>query len=159
MSLKNYRHIITKAIVGKGKAKIETKSLLTLPQKPNRILGCWIVNHHYQAKKLKDHVEIAGHFELNIWYAYGGAKKTAVHVENVGYKELIDIHYDSKPISRDDVYIKSIDDPECESARIEDDGKVCVETSHHVFVEVIGETTVCVEAFDVHQKDESSSPF
>lgn len=159
MSLKKYRHIITKAIVGKGKAKVDTQTFLQLPQRPNRILGCWIVNHHYQAKKHKDHVEVHGHFELNIWYAFGGAKKTAVHAETISYKEEVDIRYESHPISREDVYVKSIDEPECERAVIEEDGKVCVETCHHMAVEVVGETTVCVEAFEVKDEPESSSPF
>lgn len=67
--MKSYRYIITKAIIGKEKQKIGTKSILRLPHRPNRILGCWIVNHHYQARKQKNDVEVTGQFELNIWYA------------------------------------------------------------------------------------------
>lgn len=55
--------------------------------------------------------------------------------------------------------VKTMDDPECERAEIEEDGKVCVETCHSVVVEVVGETTVCVESFDFHGREESSSPF
>lgn len=157
--MKSYRHIITKAIIGKGKEKIETKSILSLPHRPNRILGCWIVNHHYQARKQKSDVEVSGQFELNIWYAYGGSKKTAVHAELISYKENVHIHYENDSLSKEEVYIKTIDDPECEKAVIDDDGKVCVETCHAVLVEVVGETTVCVESFSFHGKDESSSPF
>lgn len=157
--MKSYRHIITKAIIGKGKEKVETKTTLSLPQRPNRILGCWIVNHHYQARKQKNDVELSGHFELNIWYAHGGSKKTAVHAEVISYKEHVNVHYENASLSKDEVYIKSIDDPECEKAVIEEDGKVCVETSHSVLIEVVGETTVCVESFDFHDKEESSSPF
>lgn len=157
--MKSYRQIITKAIIGKGKEKVETKTTLSLPHRPNRILGCWIVNHQYQARKQKNDVELSGHFELNIWYAFGGSKKTAVHAEVISYKELVDVHYESKPLSKEDVYVKTIDDPECEKAEIEEDGKVCVETCHAVVVEVVGETTVCVESFDFHGREESSSPF
>lgn len=159
MCLKNYRHIITKAIIGHGKKKLDCKTTITLPQRPNRILGCWIVNHQYQAKKTPNEVEIVGHYEVNIWYAFGGSKKTAVHAESIHYKGVVPIHYESKPVSRDDVYIKSIDEPECERVEIEDDGKVCVETVHCVHVEVIGETSICVETFQRHEPDESSSPF
>ena len=64
--MKTNRHIITKAIIGKGKQKIDTKSILSLPYRPNRILWCWIVNHHYQARKQKNDDEVTGQFELNI---------------------------------------------------------------------------------------------
>lgn len=159
MCLKNYRHIITKAIIGHGKKKIENKSVISLPQRPNRILGCWIVNHHYQAKKVADTVEVVGQFEVNIWYAFGGSKKTAVHAEAIHYKGIVPITYDCKPVSRDDIYVKSIDEPECERVEITDEGKVCVETVHCVHVEVIGETSICVETFHHPHHDESSSPF
>ncbi|XKH51382.1 outer spore coat protein CotE [Chryseomicrobium palamuruense] len=89
--MKNYRHIITKAIIAHGKKKIENKSVISLPQRPNRILGCWIVNHHYQAKKVADTVEVVGQFEVNIWYAFGGSKKTDVHVEAIHYKGIVPI--------------------------------------------------------------------
>lgn len=89
MCLKNYRHIITRAFIGHGKKKIENKSVISLPQRPNRILGCWIVNHHYQAKKVADTVEVVGQFEVNIWYAFGGSKKTAVHAEAIHYKGIV----------------------------------------------------------------------
>lgn len=157
--MKNYRHIITKAIIGHGKKKLENKAIVSLPQRPNRILGCWIVNHHYQVKKGNKEVELIGQFEVNIWYAYGGSKKTAVHAEAIHYKGLVPISYDAKPVSREDVYVKSIDDPECETVEIDDDGKVCVETKHWVHVEVIGETAICVETFQHNSHDESSSPF
>ncbi|PJK17831.1 spore coat protein [Chryseomicrobium excrementi] len=159
MCLKNYRHIITKAVIGHGKKKLDCKTSIALPQRPNRILGCWIVNHQYQAKKLPDGVELVGQYEVNIWYAFGGSKKTAVHAESIHYKGTVPIHYDSKPVSRDDVYIKSIDEPECERVKIEENGKVCVETVHCVHVEVIGETSICVETFQRQEPDESSSPF
>lgn len=86
MCLKNYRHIITKAIIGHGKKKIENKSVISLPQRPNRILGCWIVNHHYQVKKVSDSVEVVGQFD-----AFGGSKKTAVHAEAIHYKGIVPI--------------------------------------------------------------------
>lgn len=159
MCLKNYRHIITKAIIGHGKKKLDCKTTTTLPQRPNRILGCWIVNHQYQAKNTLNEVEIVGQYEVNIWYAFSGSKKMAVYAKSIHYKGVVPIHYESKPVSRDDVYIKSIDEPGCERVEIEDDGKVCVETVHCVHVEVIGETTICVETFQRHEPDESSSPF
>ena len=157
--MKNYRHIITKAIIGHGKKKLDCKTTTTLPQRPNRILGCWIVSHRYQAKNTTNEVEIVGQYEVNIWYAFSGSKKTAVYAKSIHYKGVVPIHYESKPVSRDDVYIKSIDEPGCERVEIEDDGKVCVETVHCVHVEVIGETTICVETFQRHEPDESSSPF
>ncbi|MBM7705451.1 hypothetical protein JOD03_000334 [Chryseomicrobium aureum] len=84
--MKNSRHNITKAIIGHGKKKIENKSVISLPQRSNRILGCWIVNHHYQVKKVSDSVEVVGQFD-----AFGGSKKTAVHAEAIHYKGIVPI--------------------------------------------------------------------
>ncbi len=41
----NYKEIVTKAIIGKGKRTFTTKSSVTPEILPTTILGCWVINH------------------------------------------------------------------------------------------------------------------
>lgn len=41
----NYKEIVTKAVIGKGKKKFITKSEITPEVVPTTVLGCWVINH------------------------------------------------------------------------------------------------------------------
>lgn len=41
----NYKEIVTKAIIGKGKKHFTTTSTVTPEVNPTTILGCWVINH------------------------------------------------------------------------------------------------------------------
>lgn len=41
----NYREIVTKAVVGKGKKHFVNQSTVTPEAVPTTILGCWVINH------------------------------------------------------------------------------------------------------------------
>ena len=41
----NYREIVTKAVVGKGKKHFVNQSTVTPEVVPTTILGCWVINH------------------------------------------------------------------------------------------------------------------
>ena len=43
------REIVTKAIVGKGKKIIRIKDSVTPKNEAFSILGCWIINHEFEA--------------------------------------------------------------------------------------------------------------
>ena len=43
--MSNYREIVTKTIIGKGKKEYSNKYSLKTEQTPNTVLGCWIINH------------------------------------------------------------------------------------------------------------------
>ena len=40
----NYKEIVTKAVIGKGKKKFITKSDITPEVVPTTVLGCWVIN-------------------------------------------------------------------------------------------------------------------
>ena len=57
--MSEYREIITKAVVGKDGSSQSQR--IHLPrQKPTSILGGWIINHKYEARKIGKNVEIEG---------------------------------------------------------------------------------------------------
>ena len=46
-------------------------------------LGCWVINHSYEARKNGKHVEIEGFYDVNTWYSFDGNTKTEVVTERV----------------------------------------------------------------------------
>jgi spore coat protein E len=41
----NYKEIVTKAVVGKGKKTFATTDNIVVDVVPTTILGCWVINH------------------------------------------------------------------------------------------------------------------
>ena len=48
MKVSNFKEIITKAIIGKCKKKITSNYEIECEEKPNTILGCWVINHSFR---------------------------------------------------------------------------------------------------------------
>lgn len=40
-----FKEIVTKAVIGKGKKQFTDNLSLQVTNKPNTILGCWVINH------------------------------------------------------------------------------------------------------------------
>src|SRR5579875_430407 len=88
-----YREIITKAVVAKGRKFTQSNHTITPPHHPSSILGCWIINHRYEAKKVDKKVEIVGSYEINVWYSHGNNTKTSVVTEKVDYVDVVKLSY------------------------------------------------------------------
>lgn len=43
--MSNYREIVTKAVVAKGKKLFTTTGTINVSNTPSTILGCWVINH------------------------------------------------------------------------------------------------------------------
>lgn len=41
----NYKEIVTKAVIGKGKKTFTSTNDILLDVAPTTILGCWVINH------------------------------------------------------------------------------------------------------------------
>ncbi|ENH96673.1 spore coat protein E [Gracilibacillus halophilus YIM-C55.5] len=144
-----YREIITKAIIGKGRKFTQDTDVITPSHRPSSILGCWIINHHYHAKlKKEDVVEIRGSYETNVWYAYHDNTKTEVVTETVEYcdKVPLTIRDEHHLGEESDVFAKVIQQPNCLECSIEERGnRIKVDVEREFLVEVMGETKVYVK--------------
>ena len=129
---------------------------LTPANVPTSILGCWVINHHYQAKRNGQYVEVAGKFEVNVWYAFSNHSKTAVHTETVQYKDRIKLHFrDGENNESNDVLVKVLQQPNCVEAVISPCGqKINVTIEREFLVELVGETTVTVSIHPLHEDDD-----
>ena len=43
--MSNFKEIVTKAIIGKCKKRLTSNYEIECEEKPNTILGCWVINH------------------------------------------------------------------------------------------------------------------
>lgn len=142
-----YREIIAKAVCGKGRKFSQATHTISPTHKPSSILGCWIINHDYKAKKDGDCVEVDGSYDINIWYSFNKNTKTEVVTETVKYKEVIPLTIkDENCISDEfDVVVRALQQPNCLEATIASNGhKIIVQVEREFVAEILGETKLCV---------------
>ncbi|WP_147532223.1 outer spore coat protein CotE [Bacillus marasmi] len=141
-----YREIITKAVVAKGRKYTQSKHTICPDHDPSSILGCWIINHKYEAKKVGKTVEIKGTYDINVWYSYCDNTKTEVVTECVRYEDVVKLkHRDPGSFDDQEVIARVLQQPNCCEAVISQSGnKIIVHVEREFLVEVIGETKVCV---------------
>lgn len=158
----DYREIITKAVCGTGRQVCKTTNTIMPHHRPASILGCWIINHHYHAKRGKgNHVEIHGSYDVNIWYAFDDNTKTEVVTEKVDYCDHValssqDVHCLN---NHDDIIVKVVQQPNCLQCKIDsnmDNETIDVEVEKEFVVKVIGETRVNVKVERPQQSQESN---
>ena len=70
----NYKEIVTKAIIGKGKKTFKNDYEITIDKEADTVLGCWVINHNIKGIKDGDYIKINGSFDVNIWYSYENNK-------------------------------------------------------------------------------------
>ena len=153
----DYREIITKAVCGRGRELTKTTNHVTPSHRPSSILGCWIINHRYNAKKKSANtVEVNGSYDINIWYSYNDNTKTEVVTETVDYCDEVELSKKDKNCLHDDneVVAKVVQQPNCLECKIEEHGnKIAVEVEREFVVQVIGETKVKVKVDTSGEKD------
>lgn len=145
--MSEYREIITKAVVGKGRKFSQCTHTINPSHRPTSILGCWIINHKYEAKKCDNTVEVHGRYDINCWYSYNDNTKTEVVTDTVTYTDVVKLKYRDDNFLGDDcdVIARVLQQPNCLEATISPNGnKVVVQVEREFLVEVIGETKVCV---------------
>lgn len=136
-----YKEIVTKAVIGKGKKKYKDTYQIDVDQIPTTILGCWIINHNFQAKELNEKIVITGDFDVNIWYSYDNDTKTMVITKNIPYTAEESLTVEQKGINNKDIIIRSLKQPTCVSAK-EDGNKINLEIEKELGIEIIGDTKV-----------------
>ncbi|MBU8907375.1 outer spore coat protein CotE [Desertibacillus haloalkaliphilus] len=143
----NYREIITKAVCGKGRKFSQASHTIGPSHKPSSILGCWIINHRYEAEKKGDSVEVQGRYDINIWFSYNNNTKTEVATETVTYTDVVPLSSRDKNVLSDDLEViaRAVQQPNTLEATISPNGStVVVQVEREFVVECIGETKVCV---------------
>lgn len=143
----NYREIITKAVCGKGKKFTQASHTITPAHRPTSILGCWIINHKFEANKKGDAVEVRGKYDINVWYSHQNNTKTDVATETVTYTDVVPLVVRDENVLNDNVEViaRATQQPNTLEATISPNGaNVVVQVEREFLVEVIGETKIHV---------------
>ena len=138
-----YKEIVTKAIIGKGKKSFKNTYTIDVEEKPDTILGCWVINHKFDGYKSDDKVGVKGNFDINIWYSYDNNQKTTVVNKNIDYDETFNINFNKNvDIDSDtEIIVRSLYQPNCSNVEI-NDNKIKFSIDKELGIEIVGETKV-----------------
>lgn len=139
----NYREIVTKAVVSKGK-KLFTTNNSVVVSNPSTILGCWIINHNFSGSKINNQIIIDGSYDVNIWYSYDNDTKTDVVKETKTYKEIVNMR-DTSEVDGDEIIVRSLKQPNCIKVDIDGDNINYV-VEKELGIELVGDIKVKIEA-------------
>lgn len=142
------REIVTKAVVGKGKKLIRLRNTVTPDNEAFSILGCWVINHEFEAGLDNTTVDLDGALEINIWYAHDNNTRTDVAKQVLRYHETIKTRQLVQEVNSSgrDVIVRILQQPTCTNASIVNN-VIEVEIVFEVLAEIIGETKMMVTVF------------
>ena len=141
----NYREIVTKAVIAKGKKLFTTESSVTVNNKPSTILGCWVINHNFNGVKTGDTIKITGSYDVNIWYSYDNDTKTEVINETKNYTESVHLRDRDDDTTGEEIIVRSLKQPSCVKADIVgNEIKYVIEKE--LGIELVGDIKVKIEA-------------
>ena len=149
MSNSNFKEIVTKTVVGKGRKTFKTNHSLTPENTPNTVLGCWVINHNFTGTNRKNEVTVNGTFDVNVWYSYDNDSKTAVTTRSFNYQEILRLRvkdYDSLN-NENEIIVRSLKQPTVQDVNIKDN-EVHLSIEKELGVEIVGESKVKIAILD-----------
>ncbi len=151
--MENFREIVTKAVIGKGKKTFINKYSFMPEEKPTTILGCWVINHKFEGYKEQDKIRIKGDCDVNIWYSYDNDTKTLVSKQTINYDEMVSVSKRREPEinSNEEIIVRSLKQPSCIKVEISGDN-INYEIEKELGIEIVGDTKVRI-AVDENEDD------
>lgn len=148
--MSNYREIVTKAVIGKAKKTSTNEFRLQTEEKPDTILGCWIINNNFNGVNNKGNVLINGSFDANVWYSYDNDSKTAVSTKKFNYTDKMNVPLKNDTIldNTSEIIVRSLKQPTVSNATIKN-GEVILTIEKELGVEIVGNTKVKISVEDV----------
>lgn len=149
----NYREIVTKTVLGKGKKLFTNHYSLTPEEKPSTILGCWVINHRFEGNKEQNKIRVKGTSDVNIWYSYDNNTKTIVSKQTITYDELLNVNKkrESNIGNNVEVIVESLKDPTCTKVEIKD-GKIEYDIEKELGIEIVGDAKVRIAVDESEEK-------
>ena len=130
----NIERLLLSLLLQKDVVHKKSHHTIAPPHRPSSILGCWIINHVYEAKKIDKKVEVTGSFDINLWYSHHNNTKTSVVTERIEYKDFIKLKYrDENCFDDHEVTARVLQQPNCLEATISDCGKKVIVQAKRIF--------------------------
>lgn len=141
--MSNFKEIVTKTIVGKGRKTFKKEYNLTPENTPNTVLGCWVINHTFSGTNNHNEVLVNGSFDVNVWYSYDNNSKTAVTTRNFTYTENMRLRVkDVDALSNsNEIIVRSLKQPTVQDVNIKGNS-VHLSIEKELGVEIVGEGKV-----------------
>lgn len=150
--MSNYKEIVTKAVIGKGKKYFKNKYSVTSEVLPSTILGCWIINNKFKGSVQGDDVLVNGSFDINIWYSYDNDTKTNVINQNIKYNEVIGVKNKLDVDFNDsEIIVRALKQPTCGNVQI-NGNEIDFDIEKELGIEVVGDTKVKIMVEDDEDK-------
>ena len=145
----NYREIVTKAIIGKCKKNSVSNYDIVCEQKPDTVLGCWVINHKFSGLLNGSKVSLSGSFDVNVWYSYDNDTKTAVATHTFNYNDLMPVNLknSAKIDNKSEIIVECLKQPTVTDVKI-NSGIVNLKVEKELGASITGNTTIKIEAFD-----------
>ena len=149
--MSNFREIVTKAVIGKAKKTSGNKFVVETEERPDTVLGCWVINHTFNGANNHGSVLITGAFDVNIWYSYDNDTKTAVCTKRFTYSDKMNVPLKNDTVldNNSEIIVRSLKQPTVTNVEIKN-GSVELNIEKELGVEIVGNTKVkvSVEEFD-----------
>lgn len=144
-----YKEIVTKAVVGKGKKTITEDREISLGDKLDNVLGCWVINHNFTGNVMNETVIVSGSYDVNVWYSYDNNTKTNVIIKTFNYQDpmKVKLKENSKINNNSEIIVRSLNQPSVSDVEIEN-GVIKLKVDKQMGVEVVGDTMVKVSVED-----------
>lgn len=144
-----FKEIVTKAVVGKGKKATTNKYTIEPSEKPNTVLGCWIINNRFNGVMNGQDTYVNGSFDVNVWYSYDNDSKTGVASGTYNYSDKMNVPMmgANKLTNNSEIIVSSLSDPNVVDVKIEG-GKIVFDVRKEMGVEVVGDTKIRVNVDD-----------
>ena len=145
--MSNYKEIVTKAVVSKGKKLFTTNHSVTV-NNPSTVLGCWVINHNFNGTKSGNDIVINGSYDVNIWYSYDNDTKTDVVKETNTYREVV--HMRNVDVDGEEIIVRSLKQPNPLKVDIEGNN-INYTIEKELGIELVGDVKVRI---DVNEEDD-----
>ena len=140
----NYREIVTKAVIAKGKKTFTTDNSIKVDNNPSTILGCWVINHNFNGIRSNDKININGSYDVNIWYSYDNDTKTGVVKQTNNYNEIVNMR-EPDGLINEEIIVRSLKQPNCIDVSIDGDS-IKYKIEKELGIELVGDTKMKIEA-------------
>lgn len=141
----NYREIVTKAVIAKGKKLFTTENTVSVNNQPSTILGCWVINHNFNGVKTGEQIKIDGSYDVNIWYSYDNDTKTEVIRETNQYSEIVNMRQRDEETTGEEIIVRSLKQPNCVKVEI-NGANIDYTIEKELGIELVGDIKVKIEA-------------
>lgn len=144
--MSNYKEIVTKAVIAKGKKTFTSEHMVKSLNKPSTILGVWVINHNFSGVRDNNEIKINGSFDVNIWYSYDNDTKTEVVKESHQYTEVVKMRNHDIDVD-EEIIVRSLKQPNCVKVEINNDTIEYV-IEKELGIELVGDVKVKIQTDD-----------